>query len=305
MNLFSELLNHDLELWKKNIKSLDTSADGHIKGAYAECILRDILKKFTPQAILISNGWIIDENGKRSEERDILVYDRNLAPSFLFDAEIGLIPLTAILYDIQIKCSLTQKTIRDALNKFDSRCQRNALLSLNGYNLLKNYLSIDSDALINPKIKILSSEDDAYYFWSVKYVKYSEIFSPDDVIQSVAKSINVKKLTVEASNVIANGFNLQNLEKKHIKIYEWIKIKTTHNVKGFIVGFLNTLYKNKVSNYILDENELASQLTLTRVYCDDEGNILFSEKDLDKGLQERTISLSCKFENGKAILSLA
>lgn len=298
------MLEHDLEVWIKNVNCLKENSDGHIKGTYAESILRNILKKFIPSNLSISNGWIIDEQGNRSEERDILVYDRNLAPSFLFDAGIGIIPLDSLLYDIQVKCSLTEKTLKSAFEKFDIKSPRNAILSVQGNNLLEHYLKIDKDALIAPRIKILSSESDSYYYWQVQHKKYSDVFTKDNILKSVALSMNIKELNVEFPNITINGLDLKTLETQSIKIYEWTKIKTTPNAKGFIVGFLNTLYQKNVSNYILDSKESLEGKTVVRTFCDNDNNILFSEQNLVDGIPKPNISFSCKFENGKAIVSL-
>lgn len=304
VNIFSQILEHDLSVWIENINCLKDNLDGHIKGTYAESTLRNILKKFMPSNLSISNGWIIDEHGNRSDERDILVYDKNLVPTFLFDAGVGIIPLASLLYDIQIKCSVTEKTLKSAFEKFDAKSPRNVILSVNGNNLLEQYLKVDKDALTVPRIKVLSSENDAYYFWDVQYKKYSDIFTRDNILESVAQSMNIKNLKVESPSITVNGLDLKDLETKNIKIYQWIKIKTKQNIKGFIVGFLNTLYQKNVSDYIVEAGESLIGNVVTRTFCDNENNILFSEQDLINGLPDKDSSFSCQIKDGKAIVSL-
>ncbi len=297
-SIFCKILNDDLERWIKNVDILKDNSDGHIKGVYAEITLKDILRKFIPQNLSISNGWIIDEKGQRTDERDILIYDRNLAPSFLFDISTGIIPISSILYDIQVKCSITENKLKEAMAKFSNRIERNALLSVHGSHLLEKYLNIDEDGLIHPKIQILSSEDDAYYFWTVQYKKYSEVFTKDNILTELSKHIQVKKLEVESPYFTINNVNLKDLETKYIKIYEWHRIKNTPNIKGFIVGLLNTLYKNNVSDYIVEKNNALIGEVVTRVCCDDEGNILVSEQNFSTGIVNPNVSFTCSIYDG-------
>ena len=117
MTIYGEILDTEIELVLAMNNKLSSKDNGHLKGTAFEHSFRSLLAKFTPHNIDVSRGWILYPDGTQSEERDFLVYDKKKAPAFLFDYSTGIIPLLSILYDIQIKSSLSAKTIKDAYLK--------------------------------------------------------------------------------------------------------------------------------------------------------------------------------------------
>ena len=299
-NIFSQLLENELEVFIKNTKLFSSSTDGHLKGMHTEATFRNIVKKFIPSELEVSNGWIYDETGNKSEERDILIYDPRKAPRFLFDVGVGIIPLSSLCYDIQIKSSLSEKKIKDAYDKFNDKCLHNALISINGTNLLEHYLKIDTNALLNPKIKILSSEQDAYYFFSEKKMKYSDVFTKELFLQEFEK----QGIKLKTDKISLNGLDLDKLKDKNFTIYQWQSFSLPYKVKGFFLGMVNTLYKNNVGNYIIDQNQTAIGKILTRVIVDNEEKILKKELNLKNGLLAENFQFSLEVINGKTIISL-
>lgn len=103
-SVFSKLLDGRLKIIEESIKAVNS--DSHLKGSAAELHIKKLISEFSPHFTRTIRGWVFDEDEKRSGERDILVYNKNNAPEFLFDGTSGLIPVEAALYDIQIKSSL-------------------------------------------------------------------------------------------------------------------------------------------------------------------------------------------------------
>lgn len=299
-NIYNKLINNELDSLIKNIENFSSNTDGHVKGVFVESTLRNLIKKFIPKIYDVSNGWIIDENFKRSDERDILIFDRNKAPTFLFDIGVGFIPLISLIYDIQIKTSLSKETISKAIAKYNEKIPINVLLALKGKDLLRQYKDIDENYLINPKIKVISSEEDYYYFWRVESFSYWKIFGINFLKNN---NIDIKS----KDKVKMNGEYLKELlDNKYIKKYEWIKVKRTHNIEGFIVGLLNTLYNDSnVSKYILDKDDKFIGQIVTQIYCDDKNNKLYEEVNFDTGITSNNKSFILHInENNNISISL-
>lgn len=299
-NIFSQLLENELEIFIKNAKLFQSGVDGNLKGAYAEATFRNIVKKIVPSELEVSNGWIYDELGNKSEERDILVYNPSNAPRFLFEIGVGIIPLSSICYDIQIKSSLSLKRIREAYDKFDDRCPHNALISVKGSNLLKDYLKVDKKALSNPKIEILSSEEDLYYFFSIKKIRYSDVFTKELFLQQLEE----KGIKIQARKISLNGLDLDKLEEKTFTICQWQSFSLPYKVKGFFIGMLNTLYGNNAGKYIIDSNQVANEKILTRVIMDNDHNVLRKEINLRDGLLPKNFKFSFQVIDGKDVVTL-
>lgn len=299
-NLFSQLLDNELELFIKNTKLFPSDVDGNLKGVHAEATFRNIIKRFVPSELEVSNGWIYDENGSKSDERDILVYDPKKAPRFLFEAGVGIIPLSSVHYDIQVKSSSSKKRIKESYDKFNDKSPCNVLISINGKNLLEDYLDIDKDALNNPKIKILSSEEDTYYFFSSREIKYSDVFTMDIILQEFAK----QGIKIKSDNIFLNGLDLNTLKEHHFTVYQWQSFSLPHKVKGFIIGMLNTLYQNNAGNYIIDQDQKVVAKVLTRLLVDNNGKVLKKEINLQKGLPSENFQFSFQAKNGKATVTL-
>ena len=299
-NLFSQLLDNELEIFIKNTKLFPSDIDGNLKGVHAEATFRNIVKRFVPSELEVSNGWIYDENGNKSDERDILVYDPRKAPRFLFESGVGIIPLSSICYDIQIKSSSSKKKIKESYDKFNDKSPCNALISINGKNLLKDYLDIDKDALTNPRIKILSSEEDSYYFFSMRKISYAEVFTKEMILQEIAK----QGLKIKADKINLNGLDLDKLNDHYFTIYQWQSFALPHKVKGFFIGMLNTLYQNNAGDYIIDQNQKVVGKVLTRLLIDNDGNELKREINFQKGLPAENFKFSFQIIKGKAVVSL-
>jgi hypothetical protein len=87
-----------------------------VKGSAREIFLRELLAPLLPPTFASGTGHIIDSTGRTSGEIDVVVYDRSVMPPLLFSqtASLGLFPVEACVYAIEVKSVATLKHWRDA-----------------------------------------------------------------------------------------------------------------------------------------------------------------------------------------------
>jgi|GEM_PF-4382898 len=301
--IFQELIEQEIILVKELLSKIDSKNEGHLKGTALELRLKNLFTKMIPSFCSISNGWIIDEKGNKSDERDLLIYNRDKAPQFLFDIGTGIFPLESIEYDIQVKHSITDGNFKQAYNKFDTRTKRNVLLGIKGTNLFKKYSKIDSNYLFAPKICAFVSEEDKYYFFNKETMKYKKVLNFNKLQQDNGSIINITSSNI--SNVTINGHNLSDIGEKEITLCKWfsVDLKPQSNLLGFLNGFINTLFKEKTGNYFCDLSEKDFKC-LSFVIFDDNNKQIFQAQSEDLKTTF-TFETSAKFlENGEIVLSI-
>lgn len=308
--IFSKLFDEHIEILVRTIGNIkkNNKGDTSLTGTYTECSFRNLLNNFIPQNIEISNGWIIDEKGDKGNERDIIIYDKNKAPAFLFSAGVGMIPQCSVLFDIQIKTTLnTKKDIRDAIKQIRPGNHYNAILSVYGKDQLKRYIEIDDNYFYNPKIKVFSSEQDSLYYFVTYKIKYSSLFPKGHFINAVESQLN-KKLPKEALfPFILNGINVDQALDKTLKVCEWRRSKYKSNIKGFVSRLLDTLYRGNVSRYLYDENIPTDRPVIRALFYNENtlvnGSII---KNLKDGIDDfNTENLLCSITpEGKFVIQL-
>ena len=80
--------------------------------------MRDLLHPLLPPHIAIGKGKIVDHVGHQSAEIDVVIYDRSVLPPLLYDeAGLGVFPVEACLYAIQVKSTSSSKDLRDVRDK--------------------------------------------------------------------------------------------------------------------------------------------------------------------------------------------
>lgn len=300
--IFQEIIEQELALIKELLSKIDSKNEGHLKGTAFELRLKNLFSKMIPSFCSISNGWIIDKKGKKSDERDLLIYNKDKAPQFLFDIGTGIFPLESIEYDIQVKNSISDGNFKQAYEKFDERIERNVLLGIKGSKLFEKYSKIDSNYLIKPKICAFASEEDKYYFFNKEKMKYKKLLNFNKLQQDNGSIINVNG---NSKNITINGHNLSDIEEKEITICRWfsIDLKPQSNLLGFFNGFINTLFKIKTGKYFCDLSKNHFEC-LSFVVLDDNNKQIFqaSSENLKATFSFET---SVKFlEDGDITLSI-
>ena len=278
MTIFSDILDQEISLILNLNNQFAGEQDGHLKGTALEVRLNSLLTRFLPSNISLARGWIVDNTGNRSDERDCLLYDTTKAPAFLFDSSTGMIPLISILYDIQIKSKLTEKTIRQAYEKFDKRIPHNTLIGNKGKDILKVYEKIDPNFYESPKIHILLSENSGYYVFDVKEKTFDEIFDFEKSITIDNRGSLKIDYNYDKNKIIINGIKLSELCKKKIKICQWIEYssKDISKLKGFFIGLSNTLFKTNIGQYLNNKDGTIKYHSL--VIFDHNNNIIVKKK---------------------------
>lgn len=90
-----------------------------LQGEVREILVRELLRPLLPPTLALGTGKIIDHTGGESDQIDVVVYDRAVMPPLLFSetALLGLFPIEACVYAIEVKSTATPRTWRDASKK--------------------------------------------------------------------------------------------------------------------------------------------------------------------------------------------
>lgn len=96
---FRELISHPLE-----------------KGRILEHIAVNFLRRFLPTRYSLGYGFVVNAEGKKSRQIDIVIYDAiDNVPIFLSDA-IGIFPVECVFAAIEVKTKLDKKELRSTLS---------------------------------------------------------------------------------------------------------------------------------------------------------------------------------------------
>ncbi|MDF7663955.1 hypothetical protein PT282_04660 [Bifidobacterium sp. ESL0763] len=127
-SIFSEL---EQKLGKEANAVREAFSHNGSAGTGLENIVKAFLSKLLPQKIGIVSGEAIDSNGHRSRQLDLILYDKNQMPVFMYTefSDMALVPVEAILGVIEVKTTLTV----DELKTCCTNCQSIKKLSRVAY----------------------------------------------------------------------------------------------------------------------------------------------------------------------------
>lgn len=91
-----------------------------VKGNGNETALRDLITRFIPKRYGVGSGIVIDSNGNRSRQCDIVVYDILSYPSLLTLSNLQLFPVDMVHATIEVKTTLTKESAQNALKNIAS-----------------------------------------------------------------------------------------------------------------------------------------------------------------------------------------
>ena len=91
-------------------------------GSAREFIIKRVLHAILPPIIHIGTGKVVDSSGKRSRQMDIIVYDSRF-PVFEIQSGIGIYLLEGVIATIEVKSTLTKKSLIEALENTYSLLQ--------------------------------------------------------------------------------------------------------------------------------------------------------------------------------------
>jgi hypothetical protein len=97
---------------------------GHrgLAGQLRELVVRELLRPIAPHCIGFGTGKIVDHVGGESRQIDLIIYDKRMMPPLLFalDEPLGLYPIEACLYAIEVKTKATARDVRHAMDVGES-----------------------------------------------------------------------------------------------------------------------------------------------------------------------------------------
>lgn len=106
---------------KRSADSLSVGLGHHgIEGDIREIATRECVEPFLTQSYQCGTGKVIDSLQKISDQIDLVVYHRKVAPPILVNRDLGLFPVECVRYVFEIKSTLTAAEVRDANKKFRS-----------------------------------------------------------------------------------------------------------------------------------------------------------------------------------------
>lgn len=85
-----------------------------VKGAVLEILISKLFRPLLPSDLGVGTGQLIDQQGRISNQVDIILYDRSILPPALYDDHMGLFPIEAVLYTIEVKTTLTRSDLLQA-----------------------------------------------------------------------------------------------------------------------------------------------------------------------------------------------
>ncbi|MGN8144133.1 DUF6602 domain-containing protein [Pseudomonas sp. 22105] len=117
---FDYIVNR-IESAKKNADSLASGIGHHgIAGEIREIAAKECIEPFLTQSYQCGTGKVIDSLQSLSDQLDLIVYHRKVAPPILVGRDLGLYPVECVRYVFEIKSTLNAREIKDANKKFRS-----------------------------------------------------------------------------------------------------------------------------------------------------------------------------------------
>ena len=87
-----------------------------LKGNANEQIVAEFLGKYLPSKIGFCTGEVIDSDGKRSKQVDVLAFDAATAPQFFQVGDIRVLPVESVYAVFEVKAVLNKQEIENAFN---------------------------------------------------------------------------------------------------------------------------------------------------------------------------------------------
>lgn len=91
-----------------------------LKGEAAENIVRKFLESYIPNSLGITGGILVDSNGKRSKQLDVIIYDAEKTPIFFQSDNIRVIPVECAYSVIEVKSKLDSDELPTIFKNMDS-----------------------------------------------------------------------------------------------------------------------------------------------------------------------------------------
>ncbi len=117
---FSYIANK-IEAAKLRADTLAAGIGHHgIEGDIREIAIRECVEPFLTQSYQCATGKVIDSLENLSDQIDLIIYHKKVAPPILVNRDLGLFPVECVRYVFEVKSRLTATEVKDANKKFRS-----------------------------------------------------------------------------------------------------------------------------------------------------------------------------------------
>lgn len=90
------------------------------RGDAAEKAWLDLLRTYLPERYKVSKGFVVDSNGRKSEQIDLIIFDRQYTPFIFKLSDLEYIPAEGVYAALEVKQSLNSEHISYAQKKIAS-----------------------------------------------------------------------------------------------------------------------------------------------------------------------------------------
>lgn len=87
------------------------------RGEGREQVVIKLLREYLPERFGVNSGFVVDINGNVSNQADIIIYDKFVAPKFKVTSDKYLYPCESVVAVGEVKSFLNKNELLDALNK--------------------------------------------------------------------------------------------------------------------------------------------------------------------------------------------
>lgn len=268
-------------------------------GRANEQLLIDLLRKFLPKRFSIGCGIIIDKDGNRSKQIDVIVYDSYFHPEIFAQGTTILFPVDIVYLVIEIKTLMKKDTVAQAIDNIASVKKLNFIKGKTAFMRHEppNTESVASFVLqdLSPPIGVIfgyrsDTRDEntfATWFESIKTLNNKEKFDMCYTLETtfffISPSIspnpkNPNEFTQAIFNLIQDRNNIESNKNdeytnpKNNRKYPIIDVGEHHHVVDPARGLLNFL---SVLNDILKEKQII-QTGIIREYLPNELSNIFA-----------------------------
>jgi len=116
-----EFIANKITSAKRAAESLVKGIGHHgIEGEIREIAARECIEPFLTQSYACGTGKVIDTYQTLSDQIDLVIYHKKVAPPILVNRDLGLFPVECVRYVFEVKSTLTAAEVRDTNKKFQS-----------------------------------------------------------------------------------------------------------------------------------------------------------------------------------------
>jgi hypothetical protein len=224
-------------------------------GSANETSLINLLVKFLPKRYSIGSGIVIDKEGNRSNQIDVIVYDSYYHPELFSQGAAYLYPVDVVYMTIEVKTTVTKRIMEDAIENVAS-VKRLKFIESPIYELKGDSYTISKTS---PPIGIIfgfnsTTNFDTFESWISSNIPKNEMFDLCYILNSTFsctfqdldrkdKLTEVIYLFEKAIRRTNMGFeNIENYERyKDDLSYPLVNFKGNSRIVDQAVGFINFL----------------------------------------------------------------